>query len=380
LLKKVTEKVKMSRRDVLHPGLGCLIASAIPVHLLADSGNEPLKQLAAHTGVAVGAQAMRSQLRSNPSLAGFIAQNFDVLTPGIELKWERIHPSLNAYFFDDGDWMVNFAHSHGMQVHGHNLCWNNYNPAWMAKSITKANAERILTDHITKVVGHYRGRIASWDVVNEPVRSQQGRPDGLSTGLWMDVLGPNYIDIAFQAARAADSDAKLIMNLDAIEQDTGREPDNRQHALALIKGMLDRKIPIDGIGSESHLDGNSSVKSQGALQFYRQIRSLGLSVSLSELDIDDTSEVGAPQSRKARNGNVYSTFINWIGSSVQLSRISFWTISDARNGYDGGAKTNVHLLRKDGAAHFPGLLDVGDAPNPAWSSVRQAIASLPRRA
>jgi endo-1,4-beta-xylanase len=370
----------MTRRDILHSGVGCLIASAIPASLPADSGNTPLKQLAAYTGVAVGAQAMRSQLRSDPSLAGFIAQNFNVLTPGIELKWERVHPSLNTYFFDDGDWMVNFAQSHGMQVHGHNLCWNNFNPAWMAKTITKANAERILTDHITKVVSHYRGRVASWDVVNEPVRSQQGRPDGLSTGLWMDVLGPQYIDIAFSAARAADSDAKLIMNLDAIEQDTGREPDNRQHALTLIKGMQSRKIPIDGIGSESHLDGNTSVKSQGALQFYRAIQSLGLSVSLSELDINDTSESGDPGSRKTRNGNVYATFIDWVGSSVPLSRISFWTISDARNGYDGDAKINVHLQRKDGGAHFPGLLDLADAPNPAWNSVRQAIASLPRRA
>ena len=372
--------MKVTRRDILHSGVGCLIASAVPASVLADSGNAPLKQLASHTGVAVGAQAMRSQLRSDPSLAGFIGQNFDVLTPGIELKWERIHPALNTYFFDDGDWMVNFAHSHGMQVHGHNLCWNNFNPPWMAKTITKANAERILTDHVTKVVSHYRGKIASWDVVNEPVRSQQGRPDGLSSGLWMDVLGPRYIDIAFSAARAADSDAKLIMNLDAIEQDTGREPDNRQHALALIKGMQSRNIPIDGIGSESHLDGNSSVKSQDALQFYRAIKSLGLSVSLSELDINDTSEAGDTGSRKARNGNVYATFIDWVGSGVQLSRISFWTISDARNGYDGDAKTNVHLQRKDGGAHFPGLLDLSDAPNPAWNSVRQAITSLPRRA
>ena len=370
--------MKLTRRDILHSGVGCLIASAIPAMLPADSGGLPLKQLAASSGVLVGAQVMRSQLRSDPSLASFIAQNFDVLTPGIELKWERIHPSLNTYFFEDGDWMVNFAHSHGMKVHGHNLCWNDFNPAWMAKTITKDNAERILTDHITKVVRHYRGRVASWDVVNEPVRTQQGRPDGLSTGLWTNVLGPRYIDIAFTAARAADPDAKLIMNLDAIEQDTGRQPENRQHALALIKSMKDRKIPIDGIGSESHLDGNANVKSQGALDFYRAIKSLGLTVSLSELDINDTSEAGDAPSRKMRNGNIYSTFISWIANGVQLTRISFWTITDARNGYDGGAKTNVHLQRKDGGAHYPGLLDIGDAPNPAWNSVRQTIAALPR--
>ncbi|HEY3990291.1 MAG TPA: endo-1,4-beta-xylanase [Acidobacteriaceae bacterium] len=368
-----------TRRDILQSGFGLAIASAIPAKLFAANTNLPLKQLAAHTGIAVGAQATRTELLRDQSIAGFIAQNFNVLTPGIELKWERIRPAPNTFFFNDGDWMVNFAHSHGMQVHGHNLCWNNYNPAWMAKTITKDNAERFLTDHITKVVGHYRGRIASWDVVNEPVRSQQGRPDGLSTGLWMDTLGPRYIDIAFAAARAADPSAKLIMNLDAIEQDVGREPDNRQHALTLIKQMQQRKTPIDGIGSEAHLDGNSNVKSQGALQFYQAVHSLGLSVALSELDIDDTSETGNDAARKARNGNVYATFITWIGSSVPLTRLSFWTISDEHNGLDDGAVTNVHLRRKDGAQHYPGLLSTSDAPNPAWASVCAAIAALPQR-
>src|SRR5947209_6336068 len=118
-----------TRRDVLQSGLGLALASAVPAKLFADSNNLPLKQLAAHSGIAMGAQSMRSLLQ-DPNLASFIAQNFNVLTPGIEMKWERIHPAPDTYFFADGDWMVSFAQSHGMQVHGHNLCWNDYNPAW----------------------------------------------------------------------------------------------------------------------------------------------------------------------------------------------------------------------------------------------------------
>jgi endo-1,4-beta-xylanase len=366
-----------TRRDVLQSGLGLALASAIPAKLFADVHNVPLKQLAAHSGIAMGAQSMRSLLQDQ-NLASFIAQNFNVLTPGIELKWERIHPAPDTYFFADGDWMVSFAQSHGMKVHGHNLCWNDYNPAWMAKTINANNAERILTDHITKVVSHYRGRVGSWDVVNEPVRSQQGRPDGLSTGLWTNALGPRYIDIAFAAARAADPDAKLILNLDNVEQDTNPQPANRQHALALIQGMLQRKVPIDGIGSESHLDGNSSDKSAEAARFYQTVHKLGLSVALSELDINDSWENGDVGARKAKNGRVYADFITWVASAVPLSRISFWTVSDTRNWLDGAAQRTATFRRKDGAAHAPGLLDATNAPNPAWNCVRAAVAALPR--
>ena len=367
-----------TRREILQSGFGLAVASAIPRKLFADNSQTPLKQLAAHSGIAMGAQSMRSLLQDK-NLASFIAQNFSVLTPGIELKWERIHPAPQTYFFADGDWMVNFAQGNGMQVHGHNLCWNDYNPAWMAKTINKNNAEQILTDHITKVVSHYRGRIASWDVVNEPVRSQQGRPDGLSTGLWMNTLGPRYIDIAFAAAHAADPNAKLIMNLDSLEQDTGPQAQNRKHALTLIQQMLQRKVPIHGIGSESHLDGNSNVKSADAAQFYQAVHALGLSVALSELDINDSWENGDAPTRKARNGRVYADFITWIASAVPLSRISFWTVSDTRNWLDGAAQNSAMYRRKDGEAHAPGLLSAADAPNPAWSSVSAAIAALPRR-
>jgi len=120
--------------------------------------------------------------------------------------------------------------------------------------------------------------------------------------------------------------------------------------------MLQRKVPIHGIGSESHLDGNSNAKSADAAQFYQAVHALGLSVALSELDINDSWENGDAPTRKAKNGRVYADFITWIASAVPLSRISFWTVSDTRNWLDGAAQRSASFRRKDGEAHAPGLL------------------------
>jgi endo-1,4-beta-xylanase len=169
------------------------------------------------------------------------------------------------------------------------------------------------------------------------------------------------------------------MNLDNVEQDTNPQPQNRQHALTLIQQMLQRKVPIHGIGSESHLDGNSSDESRDAAQFYQTVHGMGLSVALSELDINDSWENGDVPSRKAKNGRVYGDFITWVAAAVPLSRISFWTVADTRNWLDGAAQTSATFRRKDGAPHAPGLMSAVNAPNPAWNSVRAALAALPRR-
>jgi len=253
----------MTRREMLINalGLGSGLMLSEPLRACLPSEEraaDSLRGLAAQSNVKLGVQSERADLQVE-EFAQFVAQNFNLLTPGNELKWPRIHPAPDTYTFDDADWMVHFCASHGMLVHGHNLCWNspNANPAWFPSVLTRLNAAQQLTDHITTVVGRYRGRIESWDVVNEPVVHWSKRADGLYPGVWVNMLGPQYLDIAFHAARAADPDALRVLNCYYVEQGLPEFERTRELTLTLLEQLLKRGVPVQAIGIESHLDGSA---------------------------------------------------------------------------------------------------------------------------
>ncbi len=110
--------------------------------------------------------------------------------------------------------------------------WWNVLPRWFAATVTVQNAKQIMVDHINTVVGHYRGSVYSWDVVNEPIY-HDNRPDGLRKKPWLDLIGPDYIDIAFHAAHEADPHARLVLNECYIEHNTPAEQTRRAALIQL---------------------------------------------------------------------------------------------------------------------------------------------------
>src|SRR6185437_9534235 len=103
-------------------------------------------------------------------------------------KWAAIQAKQGAYTFAAADRLMSYAVAHGLAVRGHNLVWQDYNPDWLAATLTSANAERVLTDYITRVAGHFRGRLLHWDVVNEPLKPEDGNRLGLRNGPWLKAL------------------------------------------------------------------------------------------------------------------------------------------------------------------------------------------------
>eukprot|EP00565_Helicotheca_tamesis_P000820 CAMPEP_0185735314 /NCGR_PEP_ID=MMETSP1171-20130828/24928_1 /TAXON_ID=374046 /ORGANISM="Helicotheca tamensis, Strain CCMP826" /LENGTH=69 /DNA_ID=CAMNT_0028405575 /DNA_START=84 /DNA_END=290 /DNA_ORIENTATION=- len=62
-------------------------------------------------------------------------------------------------------------------------------------------------------MGHFRGRIQLWDVVNEALA-----PDGsLAQNVFYRKLGPGYIEDAFRWAHEADPNAILLYNDNKVE-------------------------------------------------------------------------------------------------------------------------------------------------------------------
>ena len=173
-------------------------------------------------------------------------------------------------------------------MRGHTLVWYDAMPSWTEEIRGAAEAERELVTHIERVVSHYRGRIKTWHVVNEPIDDVKwGAVPGLRPNVWLTNLGENYIDLAFRTAHRVDPAAELLINEHGIEGIDPVSPKRRQAYLTLIRSLLDRGVPIHGVGLQGHILGKYLIDRDGMYNFVSEIRSLGLSVHVTELDVID---------------------------------------------------------------------------------------------
>jgi endo-1,4-beta-xylanase len=341
---------------------------------LAQAVEQPLKLAGQSCGIKVGAQVEIKPLQQNAQFAELVHLNFNMITPGNEFKWTRLRPKPDTFYFDDADWMMRFAQDNGLAVHGHNLCWNAFNPPWFDSVINKSNARQFLTQHITTVMKRYAGRIDSWDVVNEPVVPWDSRSDGLYPGIWVNTLGPEYIDIAFQTAEEAVPKALRVMNLNHVEYETPDCAKTQQRAISLLKQYLARKVPIQAIGLESHMDASQPLGDSSLVRFIQQVRDMGLEVLITELDVNDTHVDGDVTKRDGEVARCYHDYLSRIAQSSDTKRVIFWTPSDQwvwMNSVKGEA-----FQRSDRQPHRAGLWDENMRPKPALNAVATALKQV----
>ena len=118
------------------------------------------------------------------------------------------------------DTVAGFAAEGGLALRGHNVLWYFRTPHWFFDLPGRREQERVVVDRIRNLVGRYRGLIHSWDVVNEPIEPKDGRPDGLRTAVFLETLGPDYLDLAYRIAHESDPGARLVVNEYDVELDT----------------------------------------------------------------------------------------------------------------------------------------------------------------
>ncbi len=358
----------MNRRSFLYGSAALLIGASDIATSQPTPARVPdtsaLKRAARQSGKTLGMFTVQYELLFEPEASAIIANTFSMIADGNDLKFAHgLRPTPDTYDFSSGDRAVSWAEQHGMLFRGHCLVWWNALPNWFSSYVTAANAKQVMTSHISTVVKHYAGRVFSWDVVNECIY-HDNRPDGLRRKPWLDFMGPEYIDIAFQTAHAADPKAHLILNECYIEHDTPGEIARRASLLALATRLKKSGVPITGIGLQGHLRGNTPLDKPGMTRFLKQIQDLGLETMVTELDVDDV-DVPAPliDETVARK---YAEFIELVGPFVKV--ITFEQLRD-----------NPNLgKRPDGLSHRPDLLDVAYQPTPAYSAVVKALMTLPK--
>lgn len=252
--------------------------------------------------------------------------NFGMITTENVLKWQFIHPQPTVYDFKEADALVDIAKKHRLQVQGHTLVFGEANPKWVQDlpTTTAANKDKVkqvMIDHITQTATHFKGRVMSWDVVNEPLAADLSEGATFRNHKWFDAMGEEYIAVALKAAHEADPQAKLYIN------DFGLEADGERWdaMLALVKKLKSQNVPLDGIGFEAHVYESDDEINPSVLQAHIQtLGALGISSHISEMDVhsDDGSATQAKQ------------YAEVVGACVKELSCTSWATWGVTNRYD----------------------------------------------
>ena len=281
----------ITRRQAL--GLGAAFA-AFP----AQAAQPPLRDLAAAKGILFGSAAATYEFR-DADFATLLPREAAILVPEYEMKRDVIEPNPGAYDFSGCDQLAGFANDHGLKLRGHPLVWYWANPAWLEDAVRTRRDPRLLTDYVAKLVGHYRGRMHSHDVVNEALVPPDEGAGGWRPSLWLEAFGPTYLDLAFHAAHAADPQALLVYNDFGCEQGAPANDRFRRRTLDLLDGLLKRGVPVQGLGLQAHLSAFGVKVNQGKLRaFLGEVEARKLAVLVTELDVDDE---GGPRNTDLRD-------------------------------------------------------------------------------
>ena len=215
-----------------------------------------------------------------------LAKEFSILTPENCMKMTFTQPTNGRWDFADADALVSWAAHRGKQIRGHNLIWTGRNPQWLselAPTLSPVELDRVMSTHIKTTAGHFAGQVYSWDVVNEACLDAPAPGSGSffkPAAPWFPAV-PDYVDVAFRAARAADPAALLFYN------DFGAEQANTSKAdtvYAMVKSMVARGGPIDGVGLQGHFSLRDPPSGARVAANIARLGALGLQVHVTEMD------------------------------------------------------------------------------------------------
>lgn len=315
-------------------------------------------------------------MEKDTASARLVLQHFNAVTPENSMKATHLHPEWDKYNFTVADQLVDYGKKHHIKINGHTLIWHSQLPGYVRKMNNADSLRLYMKNHITTVAGRYKGKVFSWDVVNEALAD-----DGsLRKSIFLQLLGEEYIVEAFRLAQAAAPDAELYYNDYNIEQ-----PKKRAGAIALIKKIREAGVKIDGVGIQGHWRA-SHIPLAAIEQSIKEFSALGIKVMFTELDLtvlpnpfrgdnadvsaqtaNSTSELnpypaGLPDSVQATLSKGYeSLFKLFLQYKDEVSRITFWGV------HDGQSWLNHFPVRN--RTNYPLLFDRNYQPKPAFYAV-----------
>src|SRR5687767_8677164 len=317
----------LNSRSIIRPGYLAALALVIAATARAAEPSVSLKEAfkehfmigtAVNRGIVTGGAGFRRSAEQSAKDIALVKEQFNQIAAENDMKWQLIHPreGQDGYEFGPADAFVNFGLSNKMYLVGHTLVWHSQTPNWVfagtnppPTNITASVAANTNTpatnqfgrgrfgggfgggvgryngprgsrdellqrmrDHIHTVVGRYKGKVKSWDVVNEALADGNGT-NVLRNSLWLEIIGPDFIAKAFQYAHEADPQAILRYNDYGLEN-----PAKRKRLISLIKELQAQKVPVHAIGSQAHVNVSTTFETMD--EALREMATLGLPIHI----------------------------------------------------------------------------------------------------
>ncbi|WP_229072858.1 endo-1,4-beta-xylanase [Actinoplanes sp. DH11] len=324
------------RRTLVLLTAGAVTAAAAVV-ALSPSANAAttLGAAAAEKGRYFGTAVAAYKL-SDSVYSGILNREFTSVTPENEMKWDATEPTQGTFSFGSADTIVNRAIANGQKVRGHALAWHSQQPSW-AENLSGTALRNAMVNHVTQVATHYRGKIDSWDVVNEAFADGGS---GARRDSNLQRTGNDWIEVAFRTARAADPAAKLCYN----DYNTDGQNAKSNAVYAMVRDFKARGVPIDCVGFQSHFNAQSPLPADYQANLQR-FADLGLDVQITELDIEGS---GATQAA------TYAAAVRACLAVTRCNGITVWGIRDTDSWRASGT---------------PLLFDGSGNPKPAYAAV-----------
>lgn len=341
-----------------------IVAPPAPPEAIGGAGS--LKAHAAQRGFLFGCAVNATLLASDKAYASLIREQANIVVAENAMKWGPLRPTMDSYNFEQADALVAFAEKNSIKVRGHNLCWHRQLPAWFKDQATTSNARELLSTHIAQVAGRYAGRMHSWDVVNEAILTTDGRADGLRDSPWLQLVGADYIEQAFQVARTADPQALLAYNEYGIEGEDAASETKRAAVLVLLRRLKARHVPIDAVGIQAHI--TAGRKYGPALSsFIAALRGMGLQIFVTEMDVNDRDWPADEGIRDAAVADCYASFLDTALAEPSVRAVLTWGITDRSTWLNNEGARPDHLPERC----LP--FDRDDAPKKAFFAMRNSF-------
>lgn len=331
-----------------------------------------LRDIASRKGLLYGCATTKEHLTQDKAFASLLVQQVDLLVPEADMKWKALEPTPGTFNFDSGDWLLNFARNNKLRMDGSVLVWHEALPSWFT-NIDPKKARSAMIDHIRKVVGHYKGKVFSWTVVNEGV-AFRGSGEEMKDTPFLRLLGPDYVDIAFRTAAEADSNVMLVYNDNHLEYDIPEDEYRRNVLLKLLKTWLGKGIPIHALGIQSHLrTGNVPFSAKKLRDWLKAVADLGLKIVISELDVTEKDSDKDISTRDQRIAAEVRRYLDVVLQEKAVVSVITWGLSSRYTWL------TYSFPRADRQPLRPLPYDNELKPTRVWQALNDAFESAPTR-